>query len=107
MVHCFKKNGYSIVLDVNSGTVHEVDDVAFDIIKTIDEKTSKTTSLENISDSLRHEIVQEILRKYNDRQDVNEEELNQTLDDIEQLIKDGQLFSKDIFENIWYESICL
>ena len=100
MVHCFKKNGYSIVLDVNSGTVHEVDDVAFDIIKTIDEKTGKTTSLENISDSLRQEIVQEILRKYKDRQDVNEEELNQTLDDIEQLIKDGQLFSKDIFENM-------
>ena len=33
MVHCFKKNGYNIVLDVNSGTVHEVDDVAFDMIR--------------------------------------------------------------------------
>ena len=32
MVHQYKLNGYNIVLDVNSGSVHCVDDVAYDII---------------------------------------------------------------------------
>ena len=32
MVHLFEKNGFHIVLDANSGAVHEVDEVAYDII---------------------------------------------------------------------------
>ena len=32
MVHQFKNNGYNIVLDVNSGMIHVVDDLAYDII---------------------------------------------------------------------------
>ena len=33
MVHQFKNNGFNIVLDVNSGMVHVVDDLAYDIIE--------------------------------------------------------------------------
>lgn len=33
MVHQFKNNGYNIVLDVNSGAVHVVDDLVYDIIE--------------------------------------------------------------------------
>ena len=32
MIHRFKNNGYNIVLDVNSGSVHVVDDIAYDAI---------------------------------------------------------------------------
>ena len=32
MVHQYKSNGYNIVLDVNSGCVHVVDDLAYDVI---------------------------------------------------------------------------
>ena len=32
MIHSFKLNGYNIVLDTASGSVHSVDDVAYDII---------------------------------------------------------------------------
>ena len=32
MVHQYKNNGYNIVLDVNSGSVHVVDDMVYDII---------------------------------------------------------------------------
>ena len=38
MVHAYKNNGYNIVLDVNSGSVHVVDDVVFDLVKVIEEK---------------------------------------------------------------------
>ena len=33
MIHQYKLNGYNIVLDVFSGSVHAVDDVAYDIIE--------------------------------------------------------------------------
>ena len=32
MVHQYKNNGYNIVLDVNSGSVHVVDDAAYEVI---------------------------------------------------------------------------
>ena len=32
MIHQYKLNGYNIVLDVYSGSVHLVDEVAYDII---------------------------------------------------------------------------
>lgn len=32
MVHQYKNNGYNIVLDVNSGSVHVVDDLVYDMI---------------------------------------------------------------------------
>ena len=38
MIHQYKLNGYNIVLDVNSGSVHAVDDVAYDIIRLYYEK---------------------------------------------------------------------
>ena len=33
MVHQYKNNGYDIVLDVNSGAIHVVDDVTYDVIE--------------------------------------------------------------------------
>ena len=33
MIHQYKLNGYNIVMDVASGSVHSVDDVAYDIIE--------------------------------------------------------------------------
>ena len=32
MIHQYKNNGYNIVMDVNSGAVHVVDEVTYDVI---------------------------------------------------------------------------
>lgn len=90
MVHCFKKNGYNIVLDVNSGTVHDVDEVAFDMIKMYETHTPE-------------EIIACMMEKYGDREDVTREDLLETIDDIEALKKAGQLFSEDLFENVAWD----
>ena len=37
MIHQYKNNGYNIVLDVNSGSVHVVDDVVYDVIPAVEE----------------------------------------------------------------------
>ena len=41
MVHQFKNNGYDIVLDVNSGAIHVVDDVTYDVIAMYEEHTKE------------------------------------------------------------------
>ena len=39
MVHQYKNNGYNIVLDVNSGAIHVVDDVSYDVIALYEDHT--------------------------------------------------------------------
>lgn len=87
MVHQYKLNGYNIVLDTCSGSVHTVDEVAYDIISMY-----KSSSEENIK--------AHILEKYAHLPDVTEEDINLCLDDIKALIESGKLFSEDEFENL-------
>ena len=46
MIHQYKLNGYNIVLDVYSGSVHVVDEVAYDLIAGY-ENTARETLIEN------------------------------------------------------------
>jgi len=85
MVHCYKLGGYNIVLDICSGSVHVVDEVAYDIIENY-EKLSKS------------EIKNLVLEKYNDRTDVNEKDIEDCFSDIEELKEMGKLFSPDTFK---------
>ena len=85
MIHRYKLNGYNIVLDSASGSVHAVDEVAYDIIGLFESKS-------------REEITAEILGKYKDRGDVTEKDIGECLDDIHALKDGGKLFAKDTFE---------
>ncbi|MGN0528274.1 MAG: radical SAM protein, partial [Eubacterium sp.] len=86
MIHAYKMNGYNIIIDQNSGCVHSVDDVAYDIITLYESKSQE-------------EITDYILNKYSDRDDVTKEDIALCFEDIKALIDDGRLFSKDEFEN--------
>ena len=86
MIHCYKLNGYNIVLDVFSGSVHSVDDLAYDIIN-LYEKESK----ENITKMM--------LEKYKDDRTVNENEIKEVFNDIETLKRENKLFTEDSFED--------
>ena len=94
MVHCYKKNGYNIILDVNSGTVHEVDDVAYDMIEAIKNKVGDDFALDQLSVQICEDIIHDILLKYSDMPDIDEAELKETMDDIVELINAEQLFQK-------------
>ncbi|MCQ2543320.1 MAG: thioether cross-link-forming SCIFF peptide maturase [Lachnospiraceae bacterium] len=87
MLHQYKLNGFNIVLDTCSGAVHSVDEVAYDIIEMYQSHT-------------REEIVNAMLEKYADREDVTREDLNLCIDDVESLKKAGKLFTPDTFEDI-------
>ena len=62
MIHSYKLSGMNIVLDIYSGSVHVVDEVAFDIINMYE-----TSSKE--------EITKVILERYKDREDVTEADI--------------------------------
>ncbi len=87
MIHCYKLGGLNIVLDVCSGSVHVVDEVAYDII-------------EMYENHAREEIVATILAKYSDRDDVTKEEVLDCCDQIEELKAAGKLFTPDTFEHM-------
>ncbi|MDD5922087.1 MAG: thioether cross-link-forming SCIFF peptide maturase [Eubacteriales bacterium] len=97
MIHQYKLNGYNIVLDVNSGSVHCVDDVAYDIIRIFCNET-KREGKKWISDDAKSRIQEEILALYPDRSDVTPEDIQDTISDVEELIREDRLFADDIFE---------
>ncbi|MBN7773055.1 thioether cross-link-forming SCIFF peptide maturase [Clostridium aminobutyricum] len=88
MVHTYKSNGYNIVLDVNSGAVHVVDEVAYDVIEMLEAGIDKKS------------IVLDVLEKYKDNSEVTKEEIAEIFDDIKKLEKQGKLFSEDIFGQV-------
>ena len=90
MVHQYKLNGYNIVLDTCSGSVHTVDEVAYDIIAMYKQASKE-------------EIVTEIMKKYGNLPDVTEEEILLCMEDIAALEESGKLFSKDQFEGLAYD----
>ena len=80
MVHQYKLNGYNIVLDSCSGSIHVVDEVAYDIIALYEEHTPA-------------EITTMILDKYGHREDVTETDIRECLEDVEALKQAGKLYS--------------
>ena len=89
MVHQYKLNGYNIILDTVSGSVHTVDEVAYDIISMYKTHTED-------------EIVAEILKKYAHLDDVTREEILACIEDVRALEAAGKLFTEDKFEKLAY-----
>jgi uncharacterized protein len=87
MVHQYKLNGFNIVLDSCSGAVHDVDEVAYDMI----------AMFEN---SPKEEIIETLLTRYSHRKDVTKDELEECYADILSLKESGQLFTEDTFEDM-------
>ncbi len=84
MVHCYKNNGYNIVLDSNSGSVHAVDEVAFEVI---DKYESRSKEL----------IILDLCDKY---PEITADDIEEMFQDIEELKKEGKLFSEDKFKDL-------
>ena len=82
MIHQYKLNGYNIVLDICSGSVHAVDDVAYDVIE-IFEKESRESVIEKISE------------KYTD---ISKKDIEECYEQITELKNAGKLFTPETFE---------
>ncbi len=80
LVHQYRNNGYNIVLDINSSSIHVADDMVYDIIEAMDQGMEKSRILQNLSARYAPDQIEEGYAE------------------CEELIRSGQLFSRDIYE---------
>lgn len=87
MIHQYQLGGYNIVLDICSGSVHVVDEVAYDII----------SMFEN---NKKEKIIEVISEKYADRSDITAEDIEECFTQVVSLKESGKLFAPDTFEPV-------
>ncbi|GHU41141.1 thioether cross-link-forming SCIFF peptide maturase [Clostridia bacterium] len=105
LLHQYKSNGLNIVLDVNSGAVHLVDDVTYDLLPlyettVLGERSEKTK--EELSEKLREEntaetkeaIIEQLSRTY------PKADIEEALEEVKQLEQAGVLFTRDEYEDL-------
>ncbi len=85
VVHQYKSNGYNIVLDVNSGSVHVVDDVVYDMIPIV--KEALDSGMTQAQD-----IAAWITAKY------TPQEIREAVEELLSLKEAGMLYTEDIYE---------
>ncbi|MBQ7481269.1 MAG: thioether cross-link-forming SCIFF peptide maturase [Lachnospiraceae bacterium] len=101
MLHQYRSNGYNIVMDVNSGSIHVVDDVVYDLIELLDsvkgEKNIRNAVSEDLIETLPYEELEDVfsnlLTRYSD------EQLREAYDEVCELISQDILFSDDVYED--------
>ncbi len=84
MIHQYKLHGLPIVLDTCSGSVHVVDDIAYDIIALYEQQSKE-------------DILNAMLEKYGGQEGVTAEEIAECYDQVTELKDQGRLFTPDTF----------
>ena len=85
MIHQYQLGGYNVVLDVCSGSVHVVDEVAYDIIAMFEDNDRET-------------VIAKMIEKFGGRDDVTKEDIEECYEQVEMLKESGKLFAPDTFE---------
>ncbi|OPX48602.1 thioether cross-link-forming SCIFF peptide maturase [Clostridium thermobutyricum] len=86
LIHKFKQGDEFFVLDVNTGAVHVVDELVYDIVE---EKKLET----------KEEVLKKLSGKY------DEAEIAEAYDELKELVKEGVLYSMDMYEDIAHSSM--
>lgn len=87
MVHQYINNGYHIVLDVNSGCVHVVDELAYDVIPIVEKLLAQQVEE-------KEQIVEEAARQLS----MEQAQVEETVEEILSLKEEGMLFTEDVYE---------
>ena len=87
MIHQYKLGDCNIVLDVCSGSVHLVDEVAYDII-------------EMFESNEKNAIIAAMREKYSSRDDISNEDIDECYAQVAELKNSGKLFAPDTFERM-------
>ncbi|MCR5474390.1 MAG: thioether cross-link-forming SCIFF peptide maturase [Lachnospiraceae bacterium] len=100
MIHQYKNNGYNIVMDVESGSIHVVDDMVYDMIGVLDEYSRTDTVAEHIDEdtvkAAPFEKVKDLLTKK--MPGYGQEDLLEAYEEVASLIEDESLFTDDPYE---------
>ena len=85
MIHQFQLGGYNIVLDVCSGSVHAVDEIAYEIIA-------------RFEGADREAVIDAVAEKFSGREDVTRADIEECYDQVCALRDSSKLFTSDSFE---------
>ena len=91
MIHQYKNNGYDIVMDVNSGSVHVVDDLIYDMVEVLNGEIPELDEPQKLP----KEAVEKTVAALKDR--YPEAEIREAMGDIQELIDREELFTKDTY----------
>lgn len=80
LIHQYKNNGFNIILDINSGSVHVVDDIVYDVIELLKQGINQ------------EEIIETLSKTY------PREDLVTALSECEELKAQGMLFTEDTYK---------
>ena len=100
MIHQYKNSGLNIVMDIESGSVHVVDDIVYDIVHALDAMDSvsdfRKVSAGEVKASDFSELegyLKFMLSKYND------EDIEEAYSEVKELIEEERLFTDDIYKD--------
>ena len=92
MIHQYRNNGYNIVMDVYSGSVHVVDDACYDVIAEVNKSETEPTAESLKEADVKEKLLQTLGNKY------ETSDIEDALSDVIELTEGGQLFVKDTYE---------
>lgn len=93
MIHQYINNGFHIVMDVNSGSVHSVDPVMYEAAQIAAEMVPEMEVPAALPGEAKGEILNRLSAKY------GESEVKEALEELQYLIDAGELFTKDLYRN--------
>lgn len=92
MIHQYKNNGYNIVLDVNSGSVHVVDDMVYDLIPVVERALAEGITKAG-----------ELTERAAQRSSYDRQACSEAVDEILELKEAGMLFTEDIYRDYIFD----
>ena len=96
MLHSFQLNGYNIVMDVNSGAVHVVDEMVYDMIQLLDAEFLARSFDGKVAEKLEKAYPAAVFAPLEAR--FGRDELEEAYGEIYEMYDNGQLFTADDYE---------
>ncbi len=93
MIHQYINNGYNIILDVNSGSVHVADRLLYDTVAVLSDIVPDMAGPEPLSEEAKQAVYDGLGGKY------PREDLTEALGEVQELIDDEELFAADIYRD--------
>ena len=93
MIHQYINNGFHIIMDVNSGSVHSVDPVMYDAVAIVAERVPELAEPEMLSEEVAREVMERLSPTY------GEAEVQEALDEIQYLIDAEELLTTDQYHD--------
>ena len=96
MLHSFQLNGYNIVMDVNSGAVHVVDGMVYDMIQLLDADFLARSFDSSFTEKLEQAYPAQLFAPLEAR--FARSQLEEGYEEIYEMYQNGQLFTSDDYE---------